>query len=138
MAQMLVRTEEKTYKITWNRHLNGGNFMWIMNNHPEWEIVDESGSWILIRDLALQYGCMSVTNGAEQVVAVLANKLESRTWNSESRKLYYIDTEGRVDEIIYAKKEIGFRTGFDNIEEFKKAKNIERIKEGMGYKHGIR
>ena len=83
-----------------------------MNREPEFSIEQQTESYILIRDLAEQYQCISVTNGAEEVIAALNQKLKGR-------KLFYIDTEGCVDELCYIDKEFtGFKFGFKNEKEF--------------------
>lgn len=76
-----------------------------MNNHPEFEVVSADEKTVVIRDLCEQYQCMSVTNGAEEVVARLYNTYGDRQY------LYY-DTTGALDELLHAKGEFtGFAPG---------------------------
>jgi hypothetical protein len=76
-----------------------------------WELVASNARVVLIRDAG---GDKSVTNDAEQVVASLAPALRGR-------RLFYVDTIGRVDELVYD-LELGgfvaFRPGFDDAEKF--------------------
>ena len=75
---------------------------------------------ILIKDEALIYGTMSVTNDAESVVEDVHKR-----FNLTDKILYYIDTDGRVDILghdngIFDK----FISGFDNISEFNKKYDV--------------
>ena len=58
---------------------------------------------------------MSVTNDAENIVKWA---IENRF--AKNKKIYYIDTENRVDELEHNEKEfIGFKRGYDNIDKFR-------------------
>jgi hypothetical protein len=61
----------------------------------EYEIVEETSRFILIRDTGHDRGCRSVTNDAENVVAELAPRLRNR-------ELHYIDSEGSRDRLLHA------------------------------------
>ena len=91
-----------------------------MNNHPEYIMVAKNDKFILIKDMAIEYQCMSVTNGAEEVV----KKLYDEGLLPEDRQLYYVDTDNRVDELTHSLgKFTGFKNGYESEEEFYKEKN---------------
>ncbi len=75
--------------------------------------------YILIEDLSNKYGTMSITNDVENVLVYL----NCNGILAGYPTLYYIDTEGSVDIIMYDNnyKFIGFKTGFTNKEEFYKS-----------------
>ena len=78
-----------------------------MNNLPEFDIVFQNENFVLIRDRALERNCMSVTNGAEEVVSRLYEQ-----YNLGRKFLFYIDTEGQVDELTHEQGTfIGFAPG---------------------------
>lgn len=60
---------------------------------PSYAIEHQNDKCVVIRDTGHSSGCMSVTNGAEAVVAELADALGDR-------KLYYYDSEGSLDELL--------------------------------------
>ena len=85
-----------------------------MNNQPEYTIEIKTDKYVLIRDHANYYQCMSVTNGAEKVVEYL---YENGILGD--RKLFYIDTNDRVDELLHLQERFtGFKQGFSNLLEF--------------------
>lgn len=61
-------------------------------SRARYEIVEVAGDYIMIKDVGHGSG-MSVTNDAERVVDDLAQRLGSR-------KLLYIDSDGKTDELI--------------------------------------
>jgi len=68
-------------------------------------IIRQTPDYILIRDEGPWDFHASVTNAAESVVAGLIDTLHGR-------RLYYIDTEGRIDELkIENGKFVGFAPG---------------------------
>lgn len=67
-----------------------------MNNHPEYSIKSRNDKAILIKDLAEYHRCMSITNGAEEVVRNL-----SENGVLGDRRLFYIDTMGDTDELLH-------------------------------------
>lgn len=76
-----------------------------MRCKAHYEIVRETPSYILIRDLGT---CLSITNDAENVV----RKLFADGLLEPERLLYYIDTNGEVDQLEHdGKKFIGFKPG---------------------------
>lgn len=59
----------------------------------------------------------TITNSVERVVIDLYK--HNIITNSDDKKLFYIDTDGRIDEIVYNKdKFINFKFGYDNLESF--------------------
>jgi predicted RNA-binding protein with PUA domain len=60
---------------------------------PNYMILGESEDCVVIRDIGPWHKHMTVTNGAEQVVAELAPVLRGR-------RLEYYDSEGRRDQIL--------------------------------------
>lgn len=70
-----------------------------------YSIIRETQEYILIRDEGPWDLYQSVTNAAESVVAGLVDALHGR-------RLYYIDTEDRIDELkIESGKFAGFAPG---------------------------
>ncbi len=70
-----------------------------------YSVVRQTGEYILIRDEGPWDFYQSVTNAAESVVAGMADALHGR-------RLYYIDTDGRIDELkIKDGKFAGFAPG---------------------------
>lgn len=59
---------------------------------PNFDIVRETQEYILIRDLGPWDEFPTITNVAELVVEKIAPRLSNR-------RLYYIDSDGNVDEI---------------------------------------
>lgn len=85
-----------------------------MNNHPEYSVRMRTSDFLLIEDRATEFECMSVTNGAEEVVRNL-----TENGFLAGRRLYYIDTTGRVDELLHENGEFkGFVAGYDSETEF--------------------
>jgi len=72
-----------------------------MSNPPNYDIVEDSDEYILIRDLG-DDNCLSITKGAEIIVDELSMRLDGR-------KLYYIDSEGYIDQLLH---ENGMFMGF--------------------------
>ena len=79
-------------------------------------LIEQMPTHILIKDTGIG---KSITNSAEQVIEYLYN-----TENIlEGIRCFYIDTEGRVDELLHAERKfIGFKPGYENITEFNLAK----------------
>jgi hypothetical protein len=60
-----------------------------------YEIIKNRPDCIYIRDLALEKGCMSITNAAEDVI----EDLRQKGLLSAEKKVLYEDTMGEVDEL---------------------------------------
>jgi len=60
--------------------------------HANYSIERETSEYILIRDIGPWDLYQSITNAAESTVATLATTLHGR-------RLYYIDTDNRIDEL---------------------------------------
>ncbi len=70
-----------------------------------WIIISNSADWVIIRDVGHGDGYKTVTNDAAAVVAELAPVLGGR-------RLFYIDSSGRLDELIVeAGRFAGFAAG---------------------------
>lgn len=66
-------------------------------------IIEDEIDHVCIKDVGPWNIYLTVTNGAEIVIEELADKLNGR-------QLFYIDTEGNRDELVYSGKEfIGFK-----------------------------
>ena len=61
---------------------------------PNYEIIKDCTQHVLIRDVGPWDRHLTVTNGAEAVVAELAGMLGSR-------RLFYIDSEGDIAELVH-------------------------------------
>ena len=85
-----------------------------MNNQPEFAFLKRTENLVLIRDLCEEFHCMSITNGAEQVI----KKLDEYGMLG-NRQVFYIDTDGRVDELVHNEgKFCGFKFGYGNLGDF--------------------
>ena len=60
---------------------------------PNYRIVEQTDEYVLIRDIGPWDTFPTVTNGAEQVVAELAQMLKGR-------RLEYYDSEGERDQLL--------------------------------------
>ena len=60
---------------------------------PNYEIVEDTKTCLVIRDLGPWDRHRTITNGAEEVVAELAFRLRGR-------RLEYYDSEGRRDQLL--------------------------------------
>jgi hypothetical protein len=69
-----------------------------MNSKPEFYIDSDTEEYIYIIDDSdnSYYGAMTITNGVEYVVQYLHQK-----YDLGKRRLFYKDTEGRIDEIVH-------------------------------------
>lgn len=76
-------------------------------------------NFVLISDNTNEEGTVSITNDAENVIKWLNGQRILK-----GKRLFYIDTEGRVDELIHdgVGNFIDFRSGFNTIEEFEQEK----------------
>ena len=64
-----------------------------MKTPPNYTIVESTDEYVLIRDIGPWDTFPTVTNGAEQVVAELAQMLKGR-------RLEYYDSEGERDQLL--------------------------------------
>lgn len=63
-------------------------------SEAQYRIIDDNHHCLLIKDTGSPWNKFpTITNDAENVVAKLASSLNGR-------RLYYIDSEGRIDELI--------------------------------------
>ena len=84
---------------------------------PSYCIIEEYDDRILIEDLANQHITPSITNKAEEVIEELADSGKL----SNHQRLYYIDTDGRVDVLKHNNgKFTGFAFGFDSLNDYNK------------------
>lgn len=69
---------------------------------------------LLISDNCNKENTMSITNDAENVIKFLyKNKI------LKNKRLFYIDSEGRIDELLHKDgKFINFKSGFNDFYEF--------------------
>jgi hypothetical protein len=79
----------------------------------EWEVLKhESGKYILIRDIGHNSG-RTVTNDAEYVI----NQLFVDEGITEETRVFYEDSEGRIDELLHSgKKHTGYKAGHEGVE----------------------
>lgn len=78
-------------------------------------VLSVNEKYILIKDL-YDSNCptVTVTNDAENVV-----KFIIEYYKVKNEQIFYIDTNGRVDELLHDGSEfIGFKFGYNNLEEF--------------------
>jgi len=92
------------------------------NLKSKFSIQHVDDNTVLIKDLSNQYNkYISITNDAENVVEYLT---KAGILNKK-RRLFYIDTEGDVDELVHDGNGtfIKFKTGFNNEDEFYRSIN---------------
>lgn len=83
--------------------------------HPrpaQWGLAFAEDHAVIVRDRfdEIGGGCLTITNGAEGVVEELAPMLAGR-------RLFYVDTEGRVDELLVKDGRFaGFKAGYPSLE----------------------
>jgi hypothetical protein len=83
-------------------------------NYQIVNIFDEK-KIIYIRDLCETFCCMSVTNDAENVIA----KIFSDYPQLIEYRVFYVDTEGRVDELQHERERFtGFKFGYASEQDF--------------------
>jgi len=73
--------------------------------HPNYEIIEQTDEYVLIRDIGPWDIFPTVTNGAEEVVGELAQMLNGR-------RLEYYDSEGERTELLVSG---GAFAGFRNV-----------------------
>jgi len=73
-----------------------------MANKSNYRIVKETTQALLIEDLGPWDQYMTVTNNVENVVEELKEKLAGR-------RLFYMDSEKQMDEILYKRNPIAFK-----------------------------
>lgn len=79
-------------------------------------IIYNDETYILIEDQCEIYNSMSITNDAEGVVEYL---IKDSIVDVSNKKIFYVDTEGRVDELEHnGQKFIGFKPGYKNLNTF--------------------
>jgi len=80
-------------------------------NHAAFRIEQEALEYILIRDIGPWDKHPTVTNDAESIVETLA-----RGCSLGSRRLFYIDSEGQIDELLHTTgKFAGFKAGHEGV-----------------------
>lgn len=63
----------------------------------KFRVLEVSFLHVLVEDMSKDYNCMSITNAAESVV----ERLWQKGYLDNEQKLFYIDSGGIIDEIIY-------------------------------------
>jgi len=80
----------------------------------EWEVLKhERGKFIFIRDIGHDSGHRSITNDAEYVVRQLFDGEDI----TEETRIFYEDSDGRIDEIVHVgKRFVCFKPGHKGVE----------------------
>ena len=80
------------------------------------KIEESNNTYVLIRDLCSEQNpSMSITNDAESVVDFLWHK----NLLGKQTRIFYIDTEGRVDELLHHYRKFdGFKFGYISEQDF--------------------
>lgn len=75
-------------------------------------IKDACDDWVLLEDVSAQFGGKTITNDAEQTV-----KTMHELRRLKQRRLFYVDTDGRIDELLHDGngKFLGFGHGHDGV-----------------------
>ncbi len=80
----------------------------MFNNHAVFRIEDEKENYIFIKDTGNHHNCITVTNDVEWVLSELFSLCE----NAENKRIFYMDSEGSIDEIVHnGKAFISFKAG---------------------------
>ncbi len=79
-------------------------------------VVEITNKYILLEDQSSVYTpSMTITNDAEAVV----DDLYEKRLISPSTRIFYIDTDGRVDELLHKYRAFdGFQFGYDTLQDF--------------------
>jgi len=80
------------------------------SDHHQDELLG-GDEWVLIQDdFDENNPTMTITNGAEEVIERLGDKIKGK-------RLFYIDTEGQIDELIHKDGQfIKFKAGHEGVE----------------------
>lgn len=80
---------------------------------PKFHIAKETAEYVfIIDDYSPESPSVSVTNNPEDVLKALAC---GRTL--ESQRVFYMDTDGQIDELLHKKDEFtGYKAGHDGVE----------------------
>jgi len=84
----------------------------MFDNHAVFSIVNETKTHVYISDRGHNLNCKSVTNGKEWVLSELSDLIE----NFENKRVFYMDSEGRIDEIVHSGKTfVTFKAGHEGV-----------------------
>ena len=85
--------------------------MEMFNTNAEFSIEKETESFIYIKDTGNHSERRTITNDPEFVVKVLYEQ-----YNLENKCIFYMDSEGRIDEITHTYgKFTGFKAGHQGV-----------------------
>jgi len=65
-------------------------------NHADYAVIKETEEFIFIEDTGGNHGSRTVTNDAPFVLKKLCDE-----YDLKNRRVFYKDTEGRIDEIVH-------------------------------------
>jgi len=96
------------------------------NRNADFDFVDIADNYILINDIGNHKEVMSITNDPESVLQRLTGAAEDIL---KGRRLFYIDTNGRVDELLYNEsgKFVTYNPGYNTIIHFNADKHNIKI-----------
>jgi hypothetical protein len=81
-------------------------------SHAAFVIKKETDCFVYIEDRGNHHNCKTVTNDAEWILKELADSIA----NFENKRLLYMDSEGRIDEIEHSgRRFIGFKAGHEGV-----------------------
>jgi hypothetical protein len=84
----------------------------LFNNHAVFALMEDNDSFVYIQDRGHNQNCRTVTNDAEYVLAELDDLID----NLEKKRVFYMDSDGQVDEIIHeGKKFKTFKAGHSGV-----------------------
>jgi len=90
--------------------LNGQNELF--NNHSVFRLEKETDFFVYISDRGNHKNCKTVTNDVEWVLSELDDLID----NFKNKRCFYMDSEGRVDEILHTGKHfISFKAGHEGV-----------------------
>jgi len=85
----------------------------LFDDHAEFSIQNDAPGYVFIIDTGHNHGKRTVTNDAEYVVSELYDLVENFT----AKRLFYLDSDGRIDEIIHSgNRFVTFKAGHEGVE----------------------
>jgi len=84
----------------------------MFDNHAVFAVCDETDDFVYIQDRGRQLNCKTITNNVSWVLSELDDLIE----NFESKRLFYMDSDGRIDEIVHnGKYFVQFKAGHEGV-----------------------
>jgi hypothetical protein len=83
----------------------------LFNNHANYNIVNVTNSYIFVKDVGYRTQ-KTITNDVDYVLSELKKQVN----NMEYKRLFYMDSEGSIDEIVHSgNRFVEFRAGHEGV-----------------------